>query len=688
MANPFADPDFGKATAPKVNPFADPNFNGQSVGPGPDRGQRALDYIEGLAGQAAQGATLGYIDEAASLFDSALPGGRTYDAALKRNRAIDESFSRNNPAASTAAQVGGAILAMPAMPFLGPVTGATMLGNAARGALVGAGYGGAAGFGHGEGGLENRLLSAGIGATGGAALGGLLPPLIAGGGAVARGVREGPIGRAYADAAAPAYDKAAGVVESLVRRKQPGSLSAAAPEGGQGLPVDSPMLSVAEALRRRAAANRDVSTRGAQERLAREFDRYGLDPQNIGRELERIPDAMLANAGPVGTLDRFARTMADMPGPSGSIIRTAVKEQREGAPDRMLRAVEGDTPPPTVYDATRYLAANKSQVGADVYDPLRAAKLNVSGDMQKLLEVPAIREAYDQMVAEAAKHGRTLTPFDLMHGVKRQLNRNADAAFASGRPVNKEMVGSVADEWERAIYAANKGIQQADEKYAAAAQLPDLLQQGRDFLRTGTSEAADAASPSALAAMLPQLDDAGRLVFSVGTTNTIRDKAFQGPAATRRLAGSIDESRALREKLVEIYGPERAEAIIANARNERRFLENAGTMVGGSGTAGNVAHLIDDGLSLPNITVPGNTPGVVMSLVNKGLDLARKQQAGNEPIRTEVARLLAERNPTANLQNLDVVEALMRQRLNAQLRNSRAGAGAASVGGGELGGVY
>lgn len=696
--NPYA-----KYAAPAdANPYAKYG----TVGPGPSATDRALIYADNLARQFANGAFMGFGDEATAALSAAtaMPqyavtqrgptAGEVYDQELRRNRIRDKDFTENNPTASIVSQVAGGVSALPLLPGMAAAKGATWLGNTVRGAMTGVGYGGAAGFGHGEGGLDNRLLSAGIGAAGGAVLGGATPTLAAAGGLAARGLRESPAGQWIgANVAAPVYDKAASVAESLVRRRQPGNLSAAAPEGGQGLPVESPMLSVAEALRRRAAANREVSTRGAQERLAAEFERYGLDPQNVGRELERLgPDAVLANAGGMAT-QRLARTAYDAPGGASQIIDDTLTAQRQGAPGRMQSAFEGAEPPPTAYEAQRFLEANKGRVGGEVYPPAWEAGLGWTGGMgprtpeiNRLLQNPAVREAFDQVVADAAKYGREMTPLQMAHMVKRQLNNNADAAYASGRAINKDMVGGLADEWERALWTANPKLADADAAYARAAQLPERFQQGRDFLRSGTSEAATDVSPSALADVLPQLDDAGRLVFRAGATNTARDIAATGPGPARRLAGNVNENEILQQKLVEIYGPQRAAEIMRMSAAERQMMLTDAGIRGGPNTASKLAHLADDGLSLPNLTAPTSASNLTTRLVDAGADWLRRQNAGNEPIRTEIARILMERNPTANLQNLEVVEALMRQRLNAQLRASRAGAGTAAAGGGEMGG--
>jgi len=108
--------------------------------------------------------------------------GESYDRYLQNARESREGYMSANPTKAIAAQVGGGI-AGSLLPFgvatklglagkLGAV-GRSMVG---RGLTAGGASGAAFGFGNAQGGLENRLKAAGIGAGLGAATGGIVAP--------------------------------------------------------------------------------------------------------------------------------------------------------------------------------------------------------------------------------------------------------------------------------------------------------------------------------------------------------------------------------------------------------------------------------------------------------------------------------------------------------------------------------
>lgn len=185
MANAF---DFleGGGDAASANAFdhldAAPSgnaFDHLDTGPEPESN---LDYAKGLAQSAASGATLGFSDEAAagmgSLFGLGpkLLGTKSYDEILNETRKSHKDFEAKHPVASTAAELGGAMI-LPGgivksllgkgIPTLARAVGA--------GLATGAGTGAVAGFGAGEGGLEARLKQAAKSAAAGAASGSLAP---------------------------------------------------------------------------------------------------------------------------------------------------------------------------------------------------------------------------------------------------------------------------------------------------------------------------------------------------------------------------------------------------------------------------------------------------------------------------------------------------------------------------------
>lgn len=126
----------------------------------PDLTDRADAVVDPFVRGAADTLTLGAADEIAAA-GKTIFGDGTMRQNLQAERAIDSYDERNNPVSRIAGQIAGG--------FALPTFGATGV----RGlATVGAGYGGAYGFGSGDGSIADRLMSAGGGTVTGGVLGG------------------------------------------------------------------------------------------------------------------------------------------------------------------------------------------------------------------------------------------------------------------------------------------------------------------------------------------------------------------------------------------------------------------------------------------------------------------------------------------------------------------------------------
>jgi hypothetical protein len=157
---------------------------------------RGLDTLHDATTGAGSGVSLGGKDELlagmAAPFRAgynALTGngfdlGAAYDTELANQRGIDKAAQGRSPKGYTTGEIIGGVSAggigspatlaarAPAAALAG-VAPATTLGMAGRGAVTGAGMGGAAGFLSGEG-TDDRLGKAAVGGAAGAALGGVL----------------------------------------------------------------------------------------------------------------------------------------------------------------------------------------------------------------------------------------------------------------------------------------------------------------------------------------------------------------------------------------------------------------------------------------------------------------------------------------------------------------------------------
>lgn len=185
-------------------------------------------------------------------------------------------------------------------------------------------------------------------------------------------------------------------------------------------------------------------------------------------------------------------------------------------------------------------------------------------------------------------------------------------------------------------------------------------------MRAGTSEAATEASPSALARDLPQADLRQRQAFQVGSTNTLRDIAQQGPKSTRRLADKLSEGDFMRQKLEQIYDPATAARIIKQGETEKAFAATANKVMGGSDTAQRGASLADE------FALGSEIPKGPLSLAKALIQSYQKLRQPNEAVRGKIADLIANPQAAENAQTLALVEALLRRQ--SETRNFSSGA--------------
>lgn len=138
----------------------------------------------GFAASVLQGPTMGFGDELVATLEnpveaiqSTITGGPSpgYDASLKKFRGIESRYRAANPVKSFVATAGGGLagggIQLGRAAFQGAARLLPNAGRVGQAMTTGAGFGGVAGFGSGEGGLADRLMSATYGAGTGAAVG-------------------------------------------------------------------------------------------------------------------------------------------------------------------------------------------------------------------------------------------------------------------------------------------------------------------------------------------------------------------------------------------------------------------------------------------------------------------------------------------------------------------------------------
>lgn len=605
---------------------------------------------------------LGHLGLGSTNTSTAPTWSQRYEQNLDGERAQDHAYDEAHPGWSTAGKiiggVGGAVAMLPrAVLSAGPG-----LAGIARSGAAGAGLGALGGFGEGEGGLDQRLQSAAMGSVLGGGLGVAAMPATAALGTGARLVAESAPGRYVADkVVGPGIRMMADAVDRVAPTTRPASLSAAAPDGGAPVAADSALTRAADALRSFAPSGDQILTDAATRRIADAAGRGGADVADVGQRLTDLgPGAMLADTNPM--LTRLTRTAYISPGSAPQTIDAAMIARNRATPGRFLGAMGDEVKAPSVYDAQRFLDANAREVGNTAYGAMDAAGLKQSPALMKLYENPEIERAINTVLAteKASRAGTTrapASPVQVMHEVKRAIQ---DIGID---PTGKPAPGAywwqqAADQFVAELKRANPKLAEADRAYQEAKSLYDSrsgtgwLTDGQKFMLGGTSDAAVKASPSALADKLPSATPAQALAFRVGSTNTIKDIAVAGVKATRQLADAIDSNKLLRDKLIEIYGPETADSMMRQAAAELKFASTDKAVRGGSDTAGKLLSALDDAAGGD---LPTTTHGVVSRAVSKAIDLYNRGKGGNEDVRARIAQMLTETDPAANAELLDQI---------------------------------
>lgn len=570
-----------------------------------------------------------------------------YDEELARQRAQTKADAKAYPVMTTGANLAGTLATAGALSML--PGGQTLLGGGAtslpgamlRGAASGATLGGVQGFGEGEGGFDQRLKAAGTGAAVGGVVGGALP-------AVGTGARY-----AYEKWAPPILNKIADIGERFVPKGAAMPLSAAAPEGGS-VAQDSWITSMVDTARNSGAKTVDDA---ALRRLAPKI----VDGGGVNRARSRLAelgdDAFIADTSKGA--ERLAELGAMRKGEAPDKYAAAYTARRERAGERFLGSMGQHADAPGVSRFDKFFEGYKSGKGAEIYDPvLRSGKFNVSEEMAAIAERPAIKEALETVAGWEAKFGKKFTQAERFHLVKRALNANTEAAFGTGKPVNKNMIGDTASEWEQALWAANPAIKEADTAYAKVASLPEWRDRGLNFMKRGYGDDAVASSADALADELPRATAQQQAAAAVGASNVMADAARGGARSTLRLSDALAGNNSLlKSKLTEIYGPEFADQIIRQSKAELAFQAGNQNVNGGSPTGRRLASLMEEAA----LTAPPTSGGDIAALLGWVKDTYGKASQPSEAVRSRLADLLANPDPRVNAETLSLVEAILRQ---------------------------
>lgn len=335
----------------------------------------------------------GFADEGNAKIASML--GYDYDMQLAYERAKDSLGDQEQPLLSLGTQVAGGVATLPFAPV---ARGATVASDIGLGALQGAGYGAAAGFGNSEGGIANRIE----GAAGGAATGAVL-----GGGVTAAGRGVQAVRRAYANQGeAGAY--------GAIAQDLPGGADTLADQiaaGGSRANVanNRRTLDILGEEMQRAGGNVQQAQPAAIARIAQELN---VTPQTAAAHIRRLTQVHEGSSLMLGEYPSVAASDAT---------------QRLRRPGNVNLDELGRLESTNTQGKLDYLANNGNAQSAHTVRNTLAAR-------QETL-APALRDTFGDMAPRIATGQRTTRPAtiqdtaDLLQAA-RQLARNEyDAAY-------------------------------------------------------------------------------------------------------------------------------------------------------------------------------------------------------------------------------------------------------------------
>lgn len=534
-ANPFADliPGGGPSApaAPEAPVAAPPSISRPAAGPNPfadliekgrrvksagvrDRFKDAFDnssddmtlraQFEGgsIIDPLSQGLTMGFGDEILGTIMGGLTWAagqgfdKGYDAITTSARNDLAAYRERHPVVSAAAEIAGSVPSA-MVPIGAGAAGAGLGARMLAGAGAGAGYGAVTGFGSGEGGLGNRLVSAGEGAAVGGVVGGIVPAATAGISAVARPV-----------------------VSAVTARTNPAGTAA---------------RKVADRLS--ASGGRSIDQATAR------IERAGAAGQSM----------RLADAGGASTRD-LLRTASNIPGPGRDAILTKANldNARQGGRIKSLIAdVFAD--PDNAYQAAKVTIMDaRSRAAAPLFDAAWRTPVPFTRNLEELLSTPAgraglaaartntlnRREPWAQWFLNIADDGSIIDASRVpdsraLHEVKRVLDQMVEAAKASpdGSPFAKARatpqsiaIQTVRDDLNNFLKANNPAYRRAMAESLDNIQADEALEFGRNALSTDPRVIARRMGDPAAYGRDRVLNEGERELARVGLAEALRAK--------------------------------------------------------------------------------------------------------------------------------------------------------------------
>lgn len=461
---------------------------------------------------------------------------KTHEAALAEVRARQKAAQEQHPVAYGAGNVAGSLV----LPVGSAMNAATLPGRMGKGAAIGAGIGGASGFGEGED-LPDRLGRAAIGGAAGAAIGGAAPPVVEG---LVQGTRAvaGPAARALRGAFNPDAEAGRRVITTLRKDADadPSALARLTPTefvqnsqpGGQARVVDMGG-DLTRRLADSAGITSDTGKTALNNALNPRFDGQGTRIVDWLNDAFHFPNAQAQQRA----LDQVEKNVNR----AGYLKAYKAGDREIFSPE--LERIMGS---PAVGDAMRAAAErgkNRAVVqGYGAFNPSVTIENGVVNFHRKPNGAP------------------TYPNLQFWDYTYRELRDAGQAAFRVGR---KEEGGAIGDIARTMRGELDRIVPEFGNARSAAAKFfdaEDALEAGQNFVRANL---ANRETRVVLAKMSPterQLFQDGFVSRFIETLGAVSDR--------RNVLNQIANSPSAREKLNIALGPERAAQLETRLRVE------------------------------------------------------------------------------------------------------------------------
>lgn len=385
-------------------------------------------------------------------------------------------------------------------------------------------------------------------------------------------------------------------------------------------------------------------------------------------------DAMPMDLGP--NLQRQAGALASTPGRGQEIVRGAVRGRDAGANQRIRSAIDADLGPARVPSQIEAgIDAGQGALGPSYEAVLRNGRAVDTTRIAHQLESDVVNlRGGAQQAARSIRNMLNITGADQLDPNPRTLHeirKAIDGMMTTEADTNTiRVLTRTRADIDRELARAVPGIKDVDAQFSELARQRTALGRGQQALESGRTaprpaELADEfqqgalpqgtqVGPSAVPARLRQ--GARAEIERIVGTNANDRVALQ-----RLIKGEGDWNR---DRLVTLFGQDRADRLINVMNRERAFAETSDVVTRNSETAARQAAQKD-------VTVPDRPAGAVKSAANLQFgDAASKafdrianafRGAGQETANTELAQLLTSRDP-------QVIEGVIRRTLQARAR--------------------